>query len=94
MNQLPPTLINVNSHSFVVIIPAAGSSERLATNGSTSSTRNSPARFGSGAESPVKTVASRASAEPKQYQIVCDKPLIYHTVSAFLRQVVLLFLLS
>lgn len=94
--NLPP-LINVNSHSFVVIIPAAGSSERLAavSSGSTGSSsssatngsaRNSPVRFGAQATGgQPKTAASRASAEPKQYQLVCDKPLIFHTVSAFLR---------
>jgi 2-C-methyl-D-erythritol 4-phosphate cytidylyltransferase len=25
------------------------------------------------------------SSTPKQYSIVCDKPLIYHTINAFLR---------
>ncbi len=25
------------------------------------------------------------SLTPKQYSIVCDKPLIYHTINAFLR---------
>lgn len=83
--NLPP-LINVNSHKFVAIIPAAGTSERLASGSGSCSARNSPARFGAGASaSQAKSLATRCFNEPKQYQVVCDKPLIFHTVSAFLR---------
>ncbi|KAI2801227.1 hypothetical protein BLOT_011803 [Blomia tropicalis] len=66
-------LLNVNSRKFVAIIPAAGSSERFLN--SVSSTRGC-------LNSSSKNFGSKI---PKQYQMICDRPLIFHTVSAFLR---------
>lgn len=96
-------LINVNAHKFVVIIPAAGDSERFRRSSSVfkNNSRNaSSERSSGGGGSPrlssAKThavhnyykancSAGRNDVEPKQYSIVCHKPLIFHTVAAFLK---------
>ena len=111
MNQqhLPPSLINVNSHKFVVIIPAAGAGERFTIcNGLSSlpssqnvSRESTPVRSFNLQNSNINNIscsinnsnrknsfgANRNSIqnEPKQYQTVCNRPLIFHTVSAFLK---------
>ncbi|KAF7488228.1 D-ribitol-5-phosphate cytidylyltransferase [Sarcoptes scabiei] len=76
------SLINVNSFKFVVIIPAAGSSERMRSSSFSLSSSSLSNQNGPLNKNPV---FRRQQVLPKQYQIACSKPLIYHTVSSFLR---------
>ena len=63
-------LIDVNKHKIVVVIPAAGTSERFCE-----TQQNNKSIIPN----------NKNKHEPKQYQIICGKPLIYHTLCAFLR---------
>ncbi|XP_046914492.2 D-ribitol-5-phosphate cytidylyltransferase [Dermatophagoides farinae] len=83
------SLINVNSFKFMVIIPAAGSSERFCASNSSSMITNEAStknRTRSQSLPPFfnKKSTSSSSTE-KQYTVICNKPLIYHTVAAFLK---------
>lgn len=110
--------INVNSFKLIVIIPAAGCSERFKKRSSSIpislrsgysspsppplSMRSTPSPPPSNGHSKHQRQSSMGSNlvmhhyyrsmpaqhkpdDPKQFNIVCHKPLIFHTVSAFLK---------